>query len=139
VEIKILNRSVFQRLLGIPATGKPEDEGCWTYSGGKIEVDLSRTPELSAKGGSIRLEGANLPGRILVIHGEDDAYHAFSNRCQHIGRRRLDPVPGTSTVQCCSVSKSTYDYRGNPLHGPARKPVKVFDVEVEDGKLIIRP
>lgn len=137
MEIKFLRRSIFQRLFGMPVTDKPKDDGCWTYADDRIEIDLSRSPELSQKGGSIRLEGKNIPRRILLIHGEDDSYHAFSNRCQHMGGRRLDPVPGTETVQCCSVNKSTYDYRGNPLFGPAKKAVMTFDVKADKGKLSI--
>jgi nitrite reductase/ring-hydroxylating ferredoxin subunit len=136
MDIKFLKRSVFQRLLGRPVTGKPADEGCWMYRDNRIEIDLSRAPELAENGHGIRLEGKNLPRRILVILGEDDAYHAFDNRCQHMGRR-LDPVPGSETIQCCSVSKSTYDYSGNPLFGPAKKTVPALDTKVDEGTLIV--
>ena len=43
-----------------------------------------------------------ITARTLVVHGDDGTFHAFANRCRHMGRR-LDPVPGTETVQCCSV------------------------------------
>jgi nitrite reductase/ring-hydroxylating ferredoxin subunit len=136
MDVTFLKRSVFQRLFGRPATGEPADERCWTYVDNRIEIDLSLVPELAEKGQGIRLEGKNLPQRILVIHGEDGTYHAFENRCQHMGRR-LDPVPGGETIQCCSVSKSTYDYNGNPLFGPAKKNVPTLDTRVDDGNLII--
>lgn len=136
MDIKFLKRSVFQRLFGRPVTGEPADGGCWMYRDNRVEIDLSRTPELAENGHGIRLEGKNLPRRILVIRGEDDAYHAFDNRCQHMGRR-LDPVPGSETIQCCSVSKSTYDYDGNPLFGPAKKSVTALDTKVDEGKLVV--
>ena len=131
-----LKRSFFQRILGIPATGLPADEGCWTYSNGRIEIDLGRAPELSATGGSLRLEEKNLPERVLVVRGDDDDYHAFRNRCRHMGRR-LDPVPGTGTVQCCSISKSTYDYEGTVLSGPAGEALDVHRIETGNGTLLI--
>ena len=137
MDIKFLKRSIFQRLFGRPATGGPADEGCWTYADNRIEIDLSRAPELAEKGHGVRLEGKNLPRRILVIRGENATYHAFENRCQHMGRR-LDPVTGTETIQCCSVSKSTYDYNGNPLFGPAKKAVSTLSTEDDKGKLIIK-
>ena len=64
------------------------------------------------------MEGKNMPNRVLVVHGEDGEYRAFHNQCTHLGHRRLDPVPGTNTVQCCSVNKSTYDTEGTKIYGP---------------------
>jgi nitrite reductase/ring-hydroxylating ferredoxin subunit len=136
MEVKSLNRSFWQRLFGIPATKPPADGGCWTYSNGRLLIDLSRVPELSNPGGAIRMEGSNLPDRILVVYGEDEKFRAFRNRCRHMGRR-LDPVPGTLNVQCCSISKSTYGYEGNVVYGPAKGPVEVLAVQHTNGKLVI--
>ena len=136
MDVKFIKRSVFQRLFGRPVTMEPADEACWIYRDSRIEIDLSRAPELAEKGHGIRLEGKNLPRRILVILGEDGVYHAFENRCQHMGRR-LDPVPGTETIQCCSVSKSTYDYNGAPFFGPAKKTVTTFNAKGDKEKLIV--
>jgi len=136
MEIKFLKRNILQRLFGISATQVPGDNKCWTYSDRKLVIDLKLAPELSLKGGAVRLEGENLPDRVLVIYGDDGAYHAFRNRCKHMGRR-LDPVFGNRTVQCCSISKTTYSYDGEVVYGPAREPVETFAVEITDGKLII--
>lgn len=136
MEVKILKRSFLQRLFGISATKPPADLGCWSYGAGKVLVDLRRAPELSQPGGAIRLEGKNLPERVLVVHGDDGNYYAFRNRCKHMGRR-LDPVPATGTVQCCSVSKSTYGYDGGVVYGPAKEAVATFKTEVQDGQLVI--
>jgi len=131
-----LKRNIFQRIFGIAATAPPADEGCWTFSDGRIEIDLSRVPELSEPGKAIRLEKKHLPERVLIVHGDDGHFHAFRNRCKHMGRR-LDPVPGTQTVQCCSVNKTTYDYGGKVLFGPAKNPLDVRQVQIEDGRLIV--
>ncbi|WP_092347100.1 Rieske 2Fe-2S domain-containing protein [Desulfuromusa kysingii] len=69
--------------------------------------------------------------------GGDGEYRAYHNRCTHIGHRRLDPVPGTNTVQCCSVNHSTFDCCGEKMAGPARHSIKSFPVENDQGKLII--
>jgi nitrite reductase/ring-hydroxylating ferredoxin subunit len=136
VEAKYLKRSILQRVFGISATKMPGDGLCWTYSGHRLVIDLERAPELAEPGGAIRLEGKNLPDRVLVMHGDDGAYHAFRNRCKHMGRR-LDPVPGNRTVQCCSVGRTTYAYDGNVLHGSAREPLETFEVTVTNGKLVV--
>jgi nitrite reductase/ring-hydroxylating ferredoxin subunit len=136
MEVTTLKRSILQRLFGIPATKLPGDPGCWTYTGGKLVIELDRALELAKPGGALRLEGKNLPERLLVVRGDDDNFYAFQNRCRHMGRR-LDPVPGTSTVQCCSVGKSTYAYDGKVLYGSAKKAVKTYNLQAQDRQLII--
>jgi nitrite reductase/ring-hydroxylating ferredoxin subunit len=135
--IKFLNRNFFQRIFGVPATSKPLDSQCWRFDGGMILIDLKRATELKMPGGALRLDNGGLPLRVMVIRGDDGKFHAFHNRCTHIGHRRLDPVPGTGTVQCCSVGKSTYTYDGKKIYGPPTGPIKTFKVEVEGDRLIV--
>lgn len=137
MDIKFLKRNFFQRLLGISATAKPDIDSCWNYANGKLTIFLSKASELKTPGGAARFEGKNLPVRVLVVYGEDGEYRAFQNRCTHMGHRRLDPVPGTGTVQCCSVNKSTYDSNGNKIFGPAPRPVTRYRVEKDQEKLIV--
>jgi Rieske Fe-S protein len=135
--IKFLKRSFFQRLLGISATTKPRIDDCWNYVDGKLTIDLSEASELKTPGVAIRFEGKNLPKRVLVVCGEEGEHRAFLNRCTHLGHRRLDPVPGTDTVQCCSVNKSTYDSSGNKIFGPTSHPITRYPVEKDQEKLIV--
>ena len=134
---KFLNRSFIQRIFGRPATPKPLDPQCWSFSDGKILIDLNRAMELKKSGGALRLEGGELPMRVLVIRGDDGKFHAFHNRCTHIGHRRLDPVPGTGTVQCCSVGKSTYTYDGKKVYGPPTGSIRTFKVDAEGDRLTV--
>jgi hypothetical protein len=39
MSIKFLNRSIWQRLFGIPATKEPESENSWTYHSGELRLD----------------------------------------------------------------------------------------------------
>jgi nitrite reductase/ring-hydroxylating ferredoxin subunit len=135
---KFLKRNFFQRILGIPATHQPNSSDSWTYDGTKIVVDLEKALELEKPGGAIRLEGGNLPMRVLVMRDEDGKVHAFENRCTHGGHRRLDPVPGTDTVQCCSVGKSTYDYSGKRIYGPAPGDIATLPIEIHDKQLVVK-
>ncbi|MBW1807594.1 MAG: Rieske 2Fe-2S domain-containing protein [Deltaproteobacteria bacterium] len=127
----------FKRLLGICQTREPSDAGCWMFVKSEISVDLARTPELSLKGSSIRLEGRSLPTRVLVVHGHDGEFYAFVNKCTHAGRR-LDPLADPGKIQCCSIGKSTFDYTGKKLSGTAKGDLKSLTTETKDNKVIIK-
>ena len=137
MSVKVLERKWYHRILGIPATRGPGNPGCWSYSDGTLRIDLKGAFELKERGGALRFEGGGLPGRVLVVHGEDDQFRAFENRCTHLGHRRLDPVPGTNTVQCCSVNKSTYDVEGRKIFGPTPRPIAVYPARMEGDHLIV--
>jgi len=127
---------IFKRIFGICETKPPEDAESWNYSGGRINIDLNRVPELSKPGSAIRLEGDDLPERILVVHGNDGKFYAFKNECQHKGRR-IDPFPDTFSLRCCSISKATYDYSGKVISGPAEGPLEKYLTHTENGKLVV--
>lgn len=127
---------LLKRILGICETGQPSDEGAWTYADRQIRIRLDRMPELAHPGGAVRLEGGGLPRKILVVHGTDGRFHALANRCTHMGRR-LDPLPGTDRIECCSVSRSTFSYTGEPVSGAAKDPVETFPTLTEGDGLTI--
>ena len=129
-------RSFLDRLQGIPITQPPQIEGAWTLQGDSLSLDLSKLPELSELGGALRIEGDALVDPILVVLGEDGNYYAFKNACTHAGRM-IDPVAGTMTLECCSVSSSTFDYEGKVLSGPAEGVLTSYALSESDGKLII--
>jgi len=136
VTVKTLPRNVWQRILGIPETKRPHDTACWSVSDGRIIVDLTRAPELSQPFGAIRIEGKATSERVLVFRDGAGNFRAVCNRCGHAGRR-LDPVPGTETIQCCSMGHSTYDYDGKVVSEAAVKPVRPYRVRTEGTRLII--
>ncbi len=125
----------FKRLFGICGTPIPGDPQAWSVKNGAVRIDLPRMPELRSPGSGVRLEGRGLDPRLLVFHGDDGGYHAIANRCTHMGRR-IDTIAGSNTIECCSVSKSTFTYDGQPVGGAAKKPLKTFPVAL-DGETII--
>jgi len=133
---RTLKRNIFQRILGIPATKPPADPGCWEFGDGSLKIDLSRAPELSEPFGALHLESEAMPTRVMVMQDGSGGYRAFENKCAHAGRK-LDPVPGTETIQCCSMGHRTYDYQGNVLSGEDEIKVRPLNVQAEDGTLII--
>lgn len=137
MSITFLKRSLWQRIFGISATREPDDKQSWSYHSGELVIQLNRIPQLTVPGSAVRFEGGPLPKRVLVVFGEDQQYRAFHNRCTHFGHRRLDYVPGTDTIQCCSINKSTYTFAGKKIHGPNPKPVDTFDVEHKGDQLNI--
>ena len=128
---------LLKRIFGICETRQPSEADSWHYGDHGITVRLSRMPELRRPGGAVRLEGGGLPRKLLLVHGTDGRFHAFANRCTHMGRR-LDPLPGKDRIECCSVSKSTFTYAGDPVSGAAKSPVETFPVEADGDELRIR-
>jgi len=126
----------FKRLFGICQTQPPQNPGCWSNQINQVVVDLARTPELKEPGGAIRLEGQGLANRILVMRGDDGNAYAFVNKCSH-GGRRMDPKPGTSTVECCSIGKSVFTYKGETVSGSAKKPIVTLPAREESGRIIV--
>jgi nitrite reductase/ring-hydroxylating ferredoxin subunit len=132
----MLGISLFKRIFGLCETAKPEDEGCWKYSNGKVVIDWARAPELRKPCGAIRVEKMGFEEKLLVIYGLDGQFHALRNSCPH-HRRRLDPVDRTLEIQCCSLSKSTFDYAGNVISGPSEESLKKYKVKTRKCKIII--
>ena len=122
---------------GIPETQLAVIDDAWSFSDGALSLDLSKLPELADLGGAVRIEGVTLVDPILVVLGEDSNYYAFKNACTHAGRM-IDPVAGTMTLECCSVSGSTYDYQGNVISGPAEGKLTGYPLELEASQLAIR-
>lgn len=127
---------LLKKILGICSTKLPSDSNSWSIDENLLNLDLSRLPELNYEGGALRFEGQGLLKRVVVFRGEGENFHAFENRCTHMGRR-LDLGNRPGLVKCCSVSGSLFDLSGKPVSGPAKKPVKTFLVENKDNFLII--
>ena len=124
-----------KRLFGICETPLPSDPQAWSVQNGAVQIALPRIPELKTPGNGVRLEGKGLDPRLLVLHGDDGKYHAIANRCTHMGRR-IDTIAGSNTIECCSVSKSTFTYDGQPVGGAAKTPVKTYAV-AQDGETLV--
>jgi len=121
---------ILKKIFGICETKKPNDPDCWMFADGRVKIDLSRAGELSVPKSSIRLEGKGLADRILVIRDDSGKFHAYSNKCPHMGRR-IDPVPGSSNVRCCSVMGSVFNVKGDIVSGPAKENLKQYKILIK--------
>lgn len=128
--------TLLKRIFGICETKPPIDSGCWHVEAGAVKVDLGRLPELKAAVGAVRFEGKGLPVRVLLVHAKDGQWRAYANRCTHMGRR-LDFVPESGNLRCCSISRSLFRSSGALIDGPAKGPIEGFPVEVSDRTLTI--
>ena len=128
---------ILKQIFGICKTETPADRDCWNYSDNRVTLGLNRALEILRPGGAIRLEGKGLPVRILLFHGLDGMFYAVKNRCTHIGGRRLDAGSQRDRLTCCSVMGSVFNYKGEVVSGPARKPLTSYTVAVEKGRLVI--
>ena len=120
---------------------KPLDPGLWTLKDGKIQARLTDISGACAKGQGVYLSGHGLPRPILIVRTEDDQYLAYTNRCTHIGHRKIDPIKGPTPSQpilrCCSINHSKFDSEGNRISGPAKLPLVRHKVTVGNGALVV--
>ena len=135
-ELSDPDRGALDRLRGVPLTQLPQIEGAWTLQENNLMVDLAKLPELDELGGAVRIEGDVLAQPVLVFKGEDDKYRAIENVCPHAGRK-IDPIVGTMTLECCSISSSIFDYEGNVLSGPAEATLTFYDISVVEEQMFI--
>lgn len=77
-------------------------------------------------------------GREIALANHAGTFYALDNSCSHaggpLGDNRLKP---DCSVEC-TWHGSVFDARtGEVLRGPARKPVRVHEVTVEDGTVFV--
>jgi len=127
---------IFARILGICDTQVPADSDSWEYRDRELQLRLDKIPELSAKGGAIRLDGKGLPFGILIIYGNDDKFHALINRCTHF-EQKLDISKGRKRLKCCNFGRSTWDYDGRSISGIADDNLPVLEIRNSADNLIV--
>ena len=108
----------------------------WQLDANVVTIKIDRVPALQRHGGAVCLKGKGLKDPVLVVCDNEGFYRSFSNKCTHFGRK-LDPVVGKPVLRCCSVNHSTFNYLGNNLSGPAKKPIRAYLTELKSGELVI--
>jgi len=126
----------FRSIFGICRT--PElDQSKWSRKGNEIRIQKEAFSDAGGSSGAVYLDGKGLDVPVLILRSEDGRYHAFSNKCTHMGRK-LDPVRGKEVLRCCSVSHATFDYQGNVIGGPAKGPITLYEAVVVGDEIVIR-
>ncbi len=70
---------------------------------------------------------------ILVVRYADQTTGALLMECTH----QNTPLNATGTGLFCPAHGSAFDLHGNVTHGPAAKPLKIFNTSIEDGIVIL--
>ena len=85
-------------------------------------------------GSMVRFE---FQGSHIGIANVGGSFYAIDDACSHMGcPLSVTPLEGTSAV--CSCHGSKFDVTsGEVVHGPARRPVTSFSVEVVDDDLMV--
>jgi nitrite reductase/ring-hydroxylating ferredoxin subunit len=79
---------------------------------------------------------------VLLVRDGDQVL-AIGNRCTHQGAaldRGVIKIAGSVRTVTCPAHGSTFNLEtGKVMRPPATKPVPVYDVKVEDGRVFVRP
>jgi nitrite reductase/ring-hydroxylating ferredoxin subunit len=111
-------------------------EGSCRREGDKVIVTLSAAGELAAVGGAVRvaLDGGEV--RLIVVHPEDQVYHAFADRCAHNGKE-LDYLHEERQIGCRS-RKSRFDLAGSLTKGPGLGGLVIYPVHRQEDEVVIK-
>lgn len=82
--------------------------------------------------------GLSLGGRDLFVAGWDGGWYAVEDRCSHAGCAFSEDAEVDGSRIVCSCHGSAFDlHTGEPLRGPAIRPIRTFPTRVTDGVLEI--
>jgi len=103
---------------------------------GVIRLAEAQSTTLLASEGSILLKPKGMRDKILVVHLADNTLHAVSAICTHMGctvhyNRDMDRID-------CPCHGSRYALDGSVIQGPAKRPLKQYDVAIENGQVLIK-
>ena len=78
---------------------------------------------------------------VLLVKSEDD-WFAVSNQCAHQGApldKGVVKIAGSVHSVTCPAHGSTFNLdNGKVMRPPAAKPIPVYDVKVEDGRVFVK-
>ena len=133
--VGLYEAGTLDRLFGISHTPELDNENAWAYADNVLTVDLAQVTDLAEINSGVQLDHDTLPEPLLIVHGDDDEFYVFVNKCPHADRK-IDVIDGQ--VRCTSMGKSTFDYAGTRLSGTADSPLPTYEVARDGDTLTIR-
>jgi nitrite reductase/ring-hydroxylating ferredoxin subunit len=101
--------------------------------------DMCSFDELADRG-KLRVSG---DGDVVLLVKAEDQVFAIGNQCTHQGAgldRGVVRIAGSVRTVTCPAHGSVFRLDdGKVMRPPATKPVPVYDVKVEDGRVFVRP
>jgi cytochrome b6-f complex iron-sulfur subunit len=103
---------------------------------GVIRLTRAQSAALLASEGSILVKTEGIHDKILVVHLMDHALYAVSAICTHMGCT-VDYSKDAGQIGCpCHGSQFALD--GSVIRGPAKQPLKRYNVTIDNGQVLIR-
>jgi Rieske Fe-S protein len=99
-----------------------------------IAIPKREIEHLKTTHGYLTVRESSLPGAVILRFVDDEGLVALHNICSHRGCE-VQPLPNAFECPCHG---SEYDVHGNVLDGPARLPLKRFEVEERPDVWIIK-
>lgn len=116
----------------------------YANSGKWKEADINRTPEnelVVADADELKIDQMKLikvDGKRIALGRTEDGYAAFDDHCTHRGGPLAGGVMICSTVQCLWHGSQFNVKTGQVKAGPAKESIKTYNVEVRNGKVILK-
>ncbi len=104
--------------------------------GTDLLVDASGPVDPAGIGPGESVVGRCRAGKVLVIRGEEELV-GLSATCTHLGCTVIWNAASRQVE--CPCHGAAFDLRGQVLGGPARAPLAVMEVTVEQGAIQVRP
>ncbi len=95
---------------------------------------LCRTEEVAA-GDILRIETTNLPP--LAVYNLGGSFHVTDDTCTHGEASLADGEIDGNLIECPFHAGCFDIATGEPAGAPCTEPIKVYAVEVKDGKVFI--
>lgn len=103
---------------------------------GVIRLTEAQSAALLASEGRILVQAKGHRDKILVVHLTDHALYAVSSTCTHMGCT-VHYDKDTGQIECpCHGSQYALD--GSVTRGPAKRPLRRYDVTMENGQVLIK-
>ena len=102
-------------------------------------VTVATTEELApGEGVTVRVDREDGDGRTgIAVFNVGGEFHAIENRCSHVGGSLGNGRLAGTTVTC-PLHGAKFDVTtGDVIQPPADEPVRAYDVEVDDGEVVV--
>ena len=122
-------------LSGCKLVGSRKPDVVAQVQNNRISLSKEESAKLLTSEGSLLVEPKGYKDKIIVVHARDGGLHATSAICTHMGCTvRYDEKLG---ILHCPCHGSEYGLDGHNIRGPAKRPLKQYDVRTENGLVVI--
>ncbi len=106
------------------------------YAPGSITIDLRQAPGLARPGLAAKIVDPQRKLNIIVTRPEKNRFVVLDRQCTH-GGGQVAYNRTRRTVQCTCWGHSEFALAGAVIQGPAKRPLRVYQTRLADGKLEI--